>query len=69
MANFIQTLQAENQDKADRIAAALEEMESFRAILLSPKHQGVDSAGQRNDWISTGDVLRRLEIIRQQLAE
>lgn len=69
MANFIQTLQAENQDKADRIAAALEEMESFRVLLLSPKHQGVDSAGNRNDWISTADVLRRLEIIRQQLAE
>jgi len=67
MANFIKTLQAEKAEAEARTAATLEALEEFRALLLSPKHQGTAPDGTRNDWISTGDVLRRLEMIRQAL--
>lgn len=69
MANYIGILQNLVAEADARQAAALEALEDFRADVLSPKHQGTATDGTRNDWISTADVLRRLEEIRRALTE
>jgi hypothetical protein len=42
-----------------------ERIEHFRQHLLTPKFVGVDSDGDRKDWISTSDVLRFLEDLKR----
>ena len=69
MANFIKQLQADKAEAEARTAATLDALADFRALLLSPKHQGTAPDGTRNDWISTADVLRRLDMIQQALTE
>jgi hypothetical protein len=63
--NFIKSLQAANLDQLDKLAAMQNEIAEFRIFLHSAKFTGVDSDGGRKDWIATGDVLRRLEIISE----
>ncbi len=63
MANYIKTLQDDNASLQARIDEAGEALQEFRALLLSPKHQGLQADGSRNDWISTADALRYLENI------
>ena len=53
MANYIKTLEARLQEKAELVA-------EFRQHLLSPKFSGLAQDGSRKDWIATGDVLRWL---------
>jgi hypothetical protein len=61
--NHIQKLILETAEQASRIKATLEEVQEIRSHLLNPKFQGVDTDGDRKDWISTADVLRRLETL------
>lgn len=69
MANYIQTLQARIAELEQNAALAVVEITEFRTLLLSPKHQGEQADGTRNDWISTADALRRLDMVREALGQ
>lgn len=58
--NYIKQLQQENAELKARINATRQEMREFSRLLHSSKHNGVDMFGERSDWISTDDALRRL---------
>jgi stress-induced morphogen len=60
MANYIHTLQNENETKQTRIDNAIQEMNHFEVYLLSDKFHNDPTVGQQ-------DVLNRLDNIRQQL--
>lgn len=64
--NYIKRLEAENAEKAARIAALEKELSAFRWHIDGPKFQGTDADGGRKDWISTDDV--RLWIERARVA-
>lgn len=62
--NHILKLQQENAE----LKAKMEEIENWRisfiSLLGSEKFRGVESDGQRKDWISTGDVFNQLQNLR-----
>ena len=58
--NYINQLQLDNAKLATAIRAAQSEINSFRIFLVSSKFTGTERDGSRKDWISTGDVERRL---------
>ncbi len=63
--NYIQQLQAENKELKSRLNNIAAELREFKAYLqTSPKFQGTEQ-GERKDWISTGDVINRLQEINQ----
>ncbi len=62
--NYIKQLQADKDDQTAIINAALEEIKDFNRLLNSPKHNGVDNNGERLDYISTDDVLRRVQAMK-----
>jgi len=57
MANYIQTLEANQRELARQIKTAKLELDSFINFLHSDKFKGTDSHNERKDWIATGDVL------------
>jgi hypothetical protein len=59
--NYIHRLEADLKAANDKAAAMKEEIQDFKKHLLSTKFQNSDT--ERNDWIATADVLRRLEQI------
>lgn len=59
--NHIQRLTEDNADKGERITATAEALQDFRVFLLSDKFSGVDTNGERKDWIATGDVQRQID--------
>lgn len=67
--NYIKSLQAEIAQKNAQIAEAKETIQEFLAHLNGPKFTGVDSDGSRKDWISTADVIFRLQELRSILNE
>ena len=54
--NYIHKLQAENAALQAKLDAAAAELLAMKMHLASDKFQGVDSKGERLDWIATGDV-------------
>lgn len=64
--NYIKQLQADNTNLKKQISAALNEINAFIVFLNSNKFCGTEG-GERKDWISTGDVLRQLNEIKQVL--
>ena len=63
--NHIESLRTMNRELIARHEEVTERIEHFRQHLLSPKFVGVDSDGDRKDWISTSDVLRFLEDLKR----
>jgi hypothetical protein len=62
--NYIKQLEQTNREQAEQLAAMKAELLDFRAfVLTSPKFLGTDTDGDRKDWIATGDVASRLEVI------
>lgn len=62
--NYIKRLEAENAEKAERIAALEQELSNFRMHIDGPKFRGVEADGSRRDWIATADVARWIERCR-----
>jgi len=61
--NYIQKLQQENANLKTALELAGDDINSFLTFLqTSPKFQSTET--ERKDWISTGDVIRRLREIR-----
>lgn len=58
--NYIARLQEENRLLNQKIADIDRWRKEFLAHLASEKFQGVDSNGERKDWISTQDVRNLL---------
>lgn len=61
--NHIQRLTQERTELLTNRHIAIEDLQEFRAHLLSAKFQGVDADGDRKDWIATSDVLARLSSV------
>ncbi len=64
--NFIKQLQADNKELKEKISSALVEINTFIIFLNSNKFRGTEG-GERKDWISTGDVIRQMQEIKQLL--
>jgi len=62
--NFIQKLQGEVKEKQEKISSVQEEIIGFVLFLRGPKFTGTEN-GERKDWISTSDVILRLQEIYQ----
>ena len=67
--NYIKSLQAENSKLKLAIQNTQKEINNFRLFLVSPKFSGVQSDGTKKDWISTGDLDKRLIEIQSTLNE
>ena len=65
--NHITRLTVERDEANAKLQSMAEQIESFRVHLLSAKFQGVDTDGDRKDWIATADVLRRLSDMQSAL--
>lgn len=65
--NFIQRLKADIQTRDAALATGQLEIQEFLEFLHSEKFTGVDSNGERKDWIATGDVVRWLQALRSTL--
>lgn len=59
MANFIQSLQAENRELKANAETAREEIQALRAYLASSKFTG-EGAGELSGYVSVKDVESRL---------
>lgn len=62
--NYILSLKEKNETQYAQLKAIEQEINDFISFLHSDKFAGVDSQGNRKDWISTGDVLNRMMEIR-----
>ncbi|MDO8611129.1 MAG: hypothetical protein Q7R95_11440 [bacterium] len=63
--NYIKSLQEQNTNLANKLAKILLEINDFKVFLqTSPKFQNNDGQGDRKDWISTKDVILRLQEIK-----
>lgn len=65
--HFIQRLKQDVANRDTTLARAGADIDLFIAHLHSPKFAGVDSQGERLDWIATADVLNRLIEMRSNL--
>ena len=64
MGSYIKTLQSIGAMASQRLIDKEAKLMDFRAHLLSQKFSGIDTDGDRKDWIATADVLRWIEDIR-----
>jgi len=55
--NYIQSLQGQVEELKSQLAAKNEKLNNFVCFLNTDKFVGVDSKGERKDWIVVGDVL------------
>ncbi len=63
--NYIKQLQEDKKNLAVKVAKVYLELNDFVIFLqTSPKFQGNESDGARKDWISTADVINRLQEIK-----
>lgn len=62
--NYIKQLQEDKNNLANKLAAVLLELDNFNSHLHSEKFCGVDSTGERKDWIATEDVILRIREIK-----
>ena len=58
--NYILKLQEENKILKEKLAQIEIAMSDFQVFLNSEKFVGVDTYGERKDWIGTSDVLHWL---------
>lgn len=65
--NYIQTLQEENKRLRNNRRQVFDEITDFIGFLHSDKFKGTGCDGSRKDWISTKDVINRLQEIRNEL--
>jgi len=56
--NYIQQLKADVTANANELMRLQECIRELKALALSPKHQGVQPDGERNDWIASADIIR-----------
>lgn len=56
--NHIQRLQEDRAAYAEQVNQLRDAVYALKALALSPKHQGVQPDGERNDWIASADVIR-----------
>jgi len=61
--NYIKRLEAELAEAREELAAKNSLLRAFMRELEGQKFQGVDSDGDRKDWIATADVTDRLRDI------
>lgn len=64
--NYIKKLESERNELREKSQTVEMAINNFIAHLHSPKFQGVESNGERKDWIATGDVLNFLIELRGQ---
>ena len=65
--NYLKQLKQDNDDLKMAIDNASEAITDLQRLLNSTKHNGVDSNGDRLDWIATRDVLTHCQLIRNAL--
>ena len=65
--NFIHRLKADLATRDEAVNAAQQQIQDFLQFLGTEKFLGVDSDGQRKDWISTRDVVTMLQDLRSTL--
>jgi hypothetical protein len=65
--NYINKLESERNELARDINRTDYAIQEFKEYLMSDKFIGFDIDGDRKDWISTADVLARMELIRKEL--
>lgn len=61
---YINRLEQENKEKKEKLNRINEEITLFLDYLHSSKFVGVESDGERKDWISTTDVVHKLFELR-----
>lgn len=61
MTNYIKRLQSDVTKRESTLENLATWKQAFRAHLELDKFKGVDSSGERKDWIATSDVLKWLE--------
>lgn len=64
--NYIQQLQEQNQAKSAALGEIENSINEFLKYLNSDKFIGVESNGERKDWISISDVHHFLVAVRSQ---
>lgn len=63
--NYINQLEADRNNLANKLASVLVELNAFQAFLqTAEKFKGVESNGERKDWIATKDVINRIQEIK-----
>ena len=62
--NYIKQLQADNANLKQSLSDIEAELNNFLAHLHSDKFAGIDSQGNRKDWISISDVIHRIIELR-----
>jgi hypothetical protein len=62
--NYIKQLEQDRLNAAKKLANIMLELEAFNVHLHSEKFKGVDSTGERKDWIATEDVILRVREIK-----
>ena len=55
--NYIKSLETQVAELKAELAAKNEKLHNFVCFLHADKFVGVDSRGERKDWIAVGDVL------------
>jgi hypothetical protein len=62
--NYIKQLEEDRKNLANKVANIMIELSDFQAFLqTSPKFRNEPNQ-ERKDWISTGDVINRLQEIK-----
>jgi len=61
--NYIKRLQQDGKDLANEVGRMDAELRTFQRELSGEKFRGVDSDGDRKDWISVRDVNDRIQAI------
>ena len=59
--NYIKSLQADVEEKTAIIEQLADWRTACRILLELDKYKGVDSDGERKDWIAVSDVKRMLD--------
>jgi len=65
--NYINKIQSERNELAHNINRTDYAIQDFKEYLMSDKFTGFDYQDDRKDWISTAEVLARMELIRKEL--
>lgn len=65
--NYIKNLEAKVKALENEKAVVVEQITELAVYLGSEKFQGVDSKGDRKDWVSTREVLGHLFSMRSNL--
>jgi hypothetical protein len=63
--NYIKQLEQDRNNLANKVASVLIELNHFQTFLqTAEKFKGVESNGERKDWISTVDVIKTIQEIK-----